>query len=231
MRLRTRILVGLMAALIAGCSSNSPSDPAANGGQALAGTFRLTAGTCGPAGASGTYFRMINPGGSIASGPFFDNPDSQCADKSYTPANPGTDAGVVTGEYQPNPVPAFDSKGDALASRIVAPQAFTAIDFSMSTNPVDPQTRRQVPTPNIEVRDGKLTGQIEAWSAAWNNQYFNQGSPKPDGTMPGLTTPVSGTYDSSTHGYVLSWSSQVVGGPFNGFTGYWHLSGTFVPAT
>ena len=76
----------------------------------------------------------------------------------------------------------------------------------------------------------RLSGQIESWSAAWNKQYFNQGSPKPDGTSPGLTAPVSGTYDAATGAYVLTWASQVVGGPFNGFTGYWHLQGTFVDA-
>ena len=68
-------------------------------------------------------------------------------------------------------------------------------------------------------------------SASWNNEYFNQGSPKPNGTRPGLTTPVSGSYDAATNAFVLTWSSQVVGGPFNGFTGYWHLVGTFVPHT
>ena len=48
--------------------------------------------------------------------------------------------------------------------------------------------------------------------------------------LPGLTRPVSGTYNASTHDYVLAWTSQVSGGPFNGFTGYWHLAGKFVQA-
>jgi hypothetical protein len=30
---------------------------------------------------------------------------------------------------------------------------------------------------------------------------------------------------------VLTWKSLIVGGQFNGFTGYWHLEGTFVPAS
>jgi hypothetical protein len=29
---------------------------------------------------------------------------------------------------------------------------------------------------------------------------------------------------------VITWASAVVGGPFNGFTGYWHLTGTFTAA-
>jgi len=228
------VAAGVLALIaLSGCSSgpshSSGSTAAAAGEQVLVGTFRLTPGSCGAAGTSGTYFRMINPGGTLSRGPFFENPDSTCSDKSYTLAVPGTDGGILTGQYQPNPTPAFDSQGDALATRIVDPQPFAAIKFSMSTNPVDPQTSTAVPAPSIEVDNGKISGQIEAWSAAWNNQYFNQGSPKPDGARPGLTTPLSGSYDGATHAFVLIWSSQVVGGPFNGFTGYWHLTGTFFP--
>jgi hypothetical protein len=43
--------------------------------------------------------------------------------------------------------------------------------------------------------------------------------------------PVTGTYTPGTKAFVLSWASQVAGGPFNGFTGYRHLQGTFAPAT
>ena len=191
----------------------------ASAGQ-LKGTFRISAGS---------YFRMISPGGSVASGKFFDNPDSTCDDKSYTLAVPGTQGGLVTGTYQPNPNPAFTVQGGALASGIVQPQSFTAIDFSIATNKVDPQTGDHVPPPSLSVAGGKISGQLEAWSASWNKLYFNQGSPKPGGARPGLTTPVTGTYNAKTHAFLLSWTSQVVGGPFNGFTGDWHLTGTFVP--
>jgi len=162
-----------------GGSAASGSDPP---GDALVGTFHLDPGTCSGgsthATADGTYFRMITPGGSIDAGPFFQNPDSTCSDKTFTLATPGTDGGLVTGSYQPNPDPAFNSTGSAIADRIVAPQSFTAIDFGISTNPVDPQTGLHVPAPAIEVSGSTLRGQIEAWSAAWNNQYFNQGTPK-----------------------------------------------------
>jgi len=40
---------------------------------------------------------------------------------------------------------------------------------------------------------------------------------------------VSGTYDSKTKKFVLEWASQIVGGPFNDFTGVWHFEGTFEP--
>jgi hypothetical protein len=41
---------------------------------------------------------------------------------------------------------------------------------------------------------------------------------------------VSGTYDAATGHFVLQWKSLIVGGPFDRFTGSWHLEGTFVPA-
>jgi hypothetical protein len=216
-----------------GCSQSSATvgtSTTNTGGSALNGTFKLAAGACQGSVASGTYFRMIDPNGTIANGAFFSNPDSLCGDKTYTLALPGSQGGLVTGTYQPDPTPAFNAQGGSLANDIVQPQGFTAINFSIATNKVDPQTGKSVPAPSIVNNGGKLSGQIQAWSAAWNKLYFNQGSPKPDGSDPGLTAPLTGTYDSATNAFVLTWTSQVVGGPFNGFTGYWHLAGTFVPA-
>jgi hypothetical protein len=195
----------------------------------LLGTFKLAPGSCFAGSVSGTYFRMVFPKGSVAKGPFFSNPDSTCANKTFTLAVPGTRGGLVTGTYQPNPTPAFNAQGGALANSIIEPQTFTAIAFSLATDKTDPQTGVRVPAPMIDVKNGKLSGQIEAWSCAWNKLYFNQGSPKPGGGHPGLTLPLSGTYNAKTHAFVLTWTSQVVGGPFNGFAGYWHLTGTFVP--
>lgn len=187
--------------------------------QALVGTFKLSPGACTGETVTGSHFRMIFPGGSVASGKFFDNPDSACDDKSYTLVVPGTQGGFVTGRYPPNPTPAFSATGGALASSIIQPQSFTAIDFSIATNKVDPQTNLKVPPPSLRVSGGKISGQLQAWSASWNKLYFNQGSPKPGGSQPRLTAPVTGTYNAKTHAFVLTWTSGVVGGPFNGFTG------------
>jgi hypothetical protein len=220
-------LLALAATSLSVIATSAPSG-ASSGARALIGTFKLTPGACTGETVTGSYFRMIFPGGSVASGKFFDNPDSLCDDKSYTLAVPGAQGGLVTGKYQPNPTPAFSAQGGALADSIVQPQSFTAIDFSIATNKVDPQTGKSVPAPSLSVAGGKISGQIESWSASWNKLYFNQGSPKPGGTKPGLTAAVTGTYNAKTHAFLLSWTSQVVGGPFNGFTGEWHLTGTFV---
>jgi hypothetical protein len=208
----------------------SPSTAATAKAEPLIGTFKLTAGSCATATPSGSYFRMIYPGGSVASGKFFTNPDSLCADKSYTTVVPGTQGGFTTGKYQANPVPPFSATGSALASSIIQPQGFTAINFSIATNKTDPQSGKTVPPISITNKGGTLSGQTQAWSASWNKLYFNQGSPKPGGALPGLTKYLTGTYDASTRAFVVTWTSQVVGGPFNGFTGSWHLTGTFVPA-
>jgi hypothetical protein len=92
------------------------------------------------------------------------------------------------------------------------------------------QTGTPDPLPKIVDTGGTLSGQITAWVAQWNGQSFNQGTPKPNGTLPAPTTALTGTYDAATHGFTLAWKSLIVGGPFNGFTGSWHLAGTFVPA-
>ena len=66
---------------------------------------------------------------------------------------------------------------------------------------------------------------LDAWTAEWNKIYFNQGAPKPGGTYPGLTRPVTGTYNRRTRAFEITWYSAIVGGPFSGFTGFWHLQG------
>jgi hypothetical protein len=230
--LRAVVPLTVLAALAAACGGGSSGGSAApTGGKALVGTFHLSAGKCTSATQTGSYFRMIDVGGTVAHGKYFDNPDSPCKDKSFSVESPGVDGGLVTGGYQPNPSSAFDAHGNSLANRIAKPGTFTAIKFGIETDPVDPQSHTKAPAPSIIDTNGKLSGQTEAWSASWNKQFFNQGSPKPGGGMPGLTTPVIGTYDATTGAFVITWASSIVRGPFNGFTGYWHLQGHFTPST
>ncbi len=210
-------------------ATSTPTTSSAYPGTALLGLFKLTAGSA-PTGATptGSYVEMLTANG----GPL-GNPTSPSPDKNYTPFTPGTDGGLSTVAYQPAPSPAFKDKtsGGALADEIVQPVAFEGTDFSIDTQATDVQTGQPDPLPAIYNSNGKLSGEITAWDAQWNGQSFNQGTPKPDGTSPSPTTPLSGTYDASTGAFVLTWRSRIVGGPFNGYSGYWHLSGTFVPAS
>jgi hypothetical protein len=203
--------------------------PAAPAATSLVGTFRLAPGSCS-GGASGSYFRMILPTGD-QQGPWIDNADSTCAsDHTYTLLAPGSDGGLVTGSLQPAPSPGFDGNGNSLAARIVRPVKFFGVEFAASTNAKDLQSGAATPAPTVQVDGGRLTADLSSFDATWNKQAFNQGSPKPDGSRPGNTTPAKGTYDATSGRFTLEWTSQIVGGPFNNFTGQWHLTGTFVPA-
>lgn len=205
-------------------SDDSTAQPA-SAGEHLEGLFRLAAGECSADGANGSWFQMRDPGG----GPV-NNGDSPCNDSSITPLTPGADGGLLTTDYQEQPDPAF-AGGDALADRITQPTPFFGNDFSAATNPVDPQTGTEVPVPVIRHDGaGALSGDLRGFAASWNRQHFNQGAPKPDGSTPDGTEVPVGTYDPATGAYTLQWSSRIVGGPFNGFTGIWHLEGTFESA-
>ena len=146
---------------------------------------------------------QVYPGG----GKYFKNPYSADANKTYTLILAGTDGGLRTGALQPAPTPAFDHHGNSLAGRIIRPTDFAGINFGLATKGT---------APVISVSGGRLSGQVKGFTAEWNNLSFSQEGP------------VAGSYNSQTHVYVLTWSSLISGGPFNGFTGSWHLTGTFV---
>ena len=187
----------------------------------LVGVFGVTAGECDDAGMpSGTYFQMTQADGTLVP-----NADSACADQTYTLLTAGTDGGLMTGDYQPAPDPAFDDAGDALAAAITEPVKFFGVAFGTATEPVQVQEDGEVetPAPVITATDGTLGGDLSAMTAYYSGAAFNQGAPKPAGSEPGPT----GTIDPETGDYVLEWSSQIVGGSFDTFIGVWHLEGTF----
>jgi len=205
-----------------------PASAKSSKSSSLVGTFGVTAAVCtSGAPTSGSYFRMVQSGGTTTAGPFVPNADSTCGDKSYSALAPGTAGGLTTGKYQPDPSPAFDSAGNGLAGAIVTPTKFFGVNFAVSTNATDPQSKTSTKKPVIKVSGKKLSGDLDAVSVAYGNQQFNQGAPKPDGSTPTGTAGPTGTYDAKTGKYTLEWSSAIVGGPFDGFTGIWHLEGTF----
>ena len=203
----------------------------AAGGQAsaatpLKGTLKLSPGRLVKKQYTGTYFRMILPG---ATDKYFKNADSRAKDKTYTLLRPGTDGGLILGTFQRPPSPAFAGNGFALARRVTLPEKFAGIAFSISTAPVDAQSHTATKPPALAVTGNRVTGDFRAWTAEWNSIYFNQGAPKPNNSFPGLTRPVNGTYNKKTKRFEIVWYSQIIGGPFNRFTGYWHLQGKLVP--
>ena len=186
----------------------------------LVGTFSIDDAVCDSADITGSYFRMLQPGGTATDGPFIPNADSVCTDTTYSGLSAGTDGGLVTGAYQPAPDPAFDEGGNALADAIFAPVTFFAVSFAGATDSTEAM-------PMLTATDGTLTGDLTAFTAYYGGASFNQGSPKPDGSG---EAPV-GTIDSETGVHVLDWTSLIVGGSFDGFVGVWHLEGTFTPSS
>ena len=245
-------------ALTAACSSSKPSATASSGKE-LVGLFKLTPGAVDGSTISGTWFRMLQPNGKIGTGPYMINANSTADGGRVTLLSPGTSGGLRTAGYQTQPAVAFDGGGNSTASAIVAPTKFFGVKFSISTNEVDPQTKTKVPPPTVYLKDGKLTADLAAWAASWNNQNFNQGAPKPvtstqakalgqqqvervfdwvsqkylaAAPKPTVTgNGATGTYNATTGAFELQWTSYIVGGPFNGFTGLWHLEGVFQPGT
>ena len=186
------------------------------------GLLELAPGDCAGPAASGSWFRMVQPGGTPDAGPYVENGDSPCPDKTVTTLAPGTDGGLRVGEYQPQPDPPFGDGGASRAAAVIQPATFFAVPFGISTNSTDPQTRRKVPAPTLSTEDGRVRLDLSALSVSWNGQHFNQGAPKPGGKGG-----ASGTLDEATGRYSIDWTSAIVGGPFNGFVGVWHFEGTF----
>lgn len=225
------LLVAVVALVATACGGEDKNKASAGEQEALVGLFNVTAGTCSDAAVtSGSYFRMIQPGGKPVEGPYVPNGDSPCGDKTWSPMKPGSDGGLRTGAFQAQESPPFDGGGNGVSKKITEPTKWFAVTFAIATNEVDPQTNTKARQPEIFVKDGKLSGDLSAYAAAWNGQHFNQGAPKPGGDVPGLTAGPTGTYDGATKKYALDWTSQIVGGPFNNFTGTWHLEGTFEKA-
>ncbi len=244
------------AVLASGCG-DAESGETGSAPEQLVGLLRLTPGAVHGDAVSGTWFRMVQPGGTPENGPYMPNGDSPAQGGSTTLLEPGTAGGLRVGGYQSEPEPGF-TQGNSLAASVTKPTKFFAVEFGVSTNPVDPQTRRSVPPPTVVNDHGKLTADLSAWAASWNDQEFNQGAPKPpekQGAQIAGAEQVqrvwdwvsqrwfdrpaadaaqgpsaTGTYDPRTRAFTLQWTSLINGGPFNGFTGVWHLEGVYEPA-
>lgn len=216
-----------------GGSGSSPTSSSGSEGTSqptvLDGTFELTPGSydAETGAVSGSWFEMLDADEQDRQP--LQNGNSPLANQDYTPLYPGSDGGLETFAQQPAPSPAFSESGNALADAIMQPQNFFGDDFSVVSQATDPQTGETDPLPRIVDTAGQLSGQVTAWAVGWNKQWFNQGAPKPDGSLSGGTTAPSGTYTAASGHYTLEWRSLIVGGPFNGFLGSWHLEGTFVP--
>lgn len=75
------------------------------------------------------------------------------------------------------------------------------------------------PVPSGTTTATTIDFDLSAFTANWNGTNFNQGD-----------SMVTGTYDPVTGAFSATWDSLIVGGPFNGFTGTWSVSGVAAAA-
>ena len=102
---------------------------------------------------------------------------------------------------------------------------FFGVGTYISTSPVSFQSGNAKPAPSVTVdANGNLSADMSAWEVYWNGSVFEQG-PRPSGTE---FIAATGTYDYDTGNYVMAWKSKIVGGPFSGVPGFWHLEGTIL---
>lgn len=200
---------------------------------AITGTMLINPGIYSASGAyvSGSYFSFSSAGAGVALVPTV-SPD------------PG---GIVLGTYQnfvlnpnvPHPYNWNGTGGSAgtgygttptTLGTIIQPFDFYGTLTYVGTNPVSYQSGNSFAAPTADISNCvgtscTLSVDLSSWEVMWNGSAFQQG-PRPVNTGPFV--PAVGTYDTATHAYSLTWTSQISGGPFNSVIGHWHLDGTIV---
>lgn len=203
----------------------SDSGPVQN---AMVGTFTIGSGTCsGSAAPSGSWIQLGKGGAPIP------NPSSSCDGGDYTPLRQGT-TGLLTGTFEPDPVPTFDSSGNSLAGAIIAPTKFIGTDFGAATDPQDmqhaPHGPNVFPAPSavLSASHTSFTADLSALNFTYNGTPGGTcASGNGDGCYAVGSPHVLGTYDPVSHAYAMAWTATIVGGAFNGATATFHLAGTF----
>jgi hypothetical protein len=221
------LTVGIALAASA-CSGHS--SPTAQSSR-LTGLFKITPGACatGKAKPSGSYLVVI----SAAESKTVPNKQSECQNTAYTLLKPGTDDGLVTGEFQDVPGPAFDKQGDGRADRIVVPTKFGPYRFGIATNTHDqqgaangaatyPQPEAIVSGSSLRVDLRSLVVTYHGPSSSTCKQAYGVGCWELGSEN------ATGTYDAATGAYDINWFSGESFTP-KGDSIEVHFEGTFVP--
>lgn len=101
----------------------------------LTGSFSVQPGSCALAGPpSGSYVELLEHGVPVP------NVSSPCGVLAsfYTPLATGT-YGLLSGAFEPDPAPTFDSSGNSRADLIVDPVKFLGVGFGLATTCADQQ--------------------------------------------------------------------------------------------
>lgn len=143
----------------------------------------------------------------------------------------GTDGGLLTGQYQPDPPPT-PSSGDLTGSdRIIHPYSFLLywLPAYVSTNEISPGWgRTDLPTV-LHNGNGILAADVSAWDVLSDGTHYNMGCPIDLGYWSGgLVGSPRGTYDAGTGIYTLEWWTSDFITEYSG--GSFHLTGHFIPS-
>jgi hypothetical protein len=207
------------------------SQPTTTGAVAnsMIGTFSIVPGTCDGNPPTGSWV-SLSLNGDISNKA---NPSS-CDGGDYTLMTSGTQGGLKTGVFQPNPTPTFDANGNSLANAIVQPVSFLGSAFGIATmaqneqdNPNGPAVF-PVPTVILNSND-TLSANVSSVVVTYNgNPNSTCASGDGDGCFAVGSTDATGTYNPTTHAYTLAWQSTIHGNtPFTGAVASFHLAGTF----
>lgn len=226
--MRRRSIAARVALLVtlAGCGASSA--PAV---QPLSGTLRLNGGVCSSATGrpTGSYLVVI----SAVTGKIVPNRAGGCANPDYTPLTPGTDGGLILGQFQGEPAPTFDAGRNSLASRIIQPVIFDGLRLGLATSARYEQSGNSpdaaFPVPRAQLVKGVLNVDLRSLVFSYGGRgnstcaetlgrgCYELGSFK-----------AAGIYDPVSRHFVLDWVSS---GAFTakGDSMETHLEGTLVP--
>lgn len=142
----------------------------------------------------------------------------------------GSGAADITDQYNP----AGWDTSVAQASGVAAPGSIASFTFGTGTvdqvNTFTAAASGQAgvvgggPAPVFTgtLTNGATTMDMSSFFANWNGTEFNQGNSAAAMTLSGCT----GSGLTAACNYSMSWTSLIVGGPFNNQTGSWILGGT-----
>jgi hypothetical protein len=197
----------------------------------LDGLFKISPGRC--AGATGlptgSYLVVL----SAASGKTVGNPDGGCANPAYTLLKPGTDGGLITGEFQQVGGATFDRHGNSRDDRVLLPVRFGKFRVGFGTDSHDeqdaPNGAPAYPDPSAIVEGTALRIDLRSLVVSY------AGAPGSScDTTYGVgcwelgSENAAGTYDAATGHYSIQWFSGASFTP-RGDSIEVHLEGTFVP--
>lgn len=222
------LTAGLALVAAAGCSGSHQTTPDSTH---LDGLFKIAAGECsGTTGLpTGSYLVVL----SAVSGKTVGNPNGGCQNPAYTLLKPGTDGGLVTGEFQQVAGATFDSHRDSRDNRIIAPVRFDRYLVGFGTSSRDeqdaPTGAPAFPDPAAVVAGTALQVDLRSLVVSYaGNAGASCATSYGVGCWELGSEHASGTYDAATGHYSIQWFSGASFTP-KGDSIEIHLEGTFVP--